>query len=515
MKELVKVISKKLFIYSIIFNTVYSIANYGEAFALSYFGTSPLTLDKLIKLAICIAITHIIMLITSKIDSYIDGINNVKTQTQIQKHYFNKLQSMSMEQITNIHTGYIHKLITNLSFYFFEMTWQFEINVISLIIGGISIISALAVYLKYIMIKNKQKCQKKVNESESKYNATFIDFIQNIIAVRKLNISKFCNDKITENSEEYLNVTKLNEKKRSMANGVFTSLMDCLLLVVIISTIIMVSNGEDGLPYLLFYLSTIGKLYANLNSLVRLIDITEKFKITKKQLDDYFKDSKKIKLINDFNNIKLKNVIFSYTKDSAKIKIPEFILNKGDKVSIVGESGQGKTTAMNILAGLYPLEKGEMLVDNQIKKDCRMDLVFVSQEVELFDLSIRDNLCLGKEISEEKIMQLLEETGLMNWYKELPNGLETKVGEKGIKLSAGQKQRLNLIRGILIDKELYFFDEPTSNLDAVSEEKITNMIEKYLKNKTFVIVTHRHRLEQLCNKHYVFEEHMMKEIIKI
>ena len=170
---------------------------------------------------------------------------------------------------------------------------------------------------------------------------------------------------------------------------------------------------------------------------------------------------------------------------------------------------------MNILAGLYPLEKGEMLVDNQIKKDCRMDLVFVSQEVELFDLSIRDNLCLGKEISEEKIMQLLEEAGLMNWYKELPNGLETKVGEKGIKLSAGQKQRLNLIRGILIDKELYFFDEPTSNLDAVSEEKITNMIEKYLKNKTFVIVTHRHRLEQLCNKHYVFEEHMMKEVIKI
>ena len=78
MKELVKVISKKLFIYSIIFNTVYSIANYGEAFALSYFGTSPLTLDKLIKLAICIAITRIIMLITSKIGSYIDGINNVK-----------------------------------------------------------------------------------------------------------------------------------------------------------------------------------------------------------------------------------------------------------------------------------------------------------------------------------------------------------------------------------------------------------------------------------------------------
>ena len=532
MKELIKVVAKKLFIYSIIFNTLYSIADYGEAFALSYFGTSPLTLDKIIKLTICIFVVDVIMLIAGKIASYIDNVNNVKSQTAIQKYYFNKLQSMTMEQISNTHTGYIHKLITNLSFYFFEMIWQFEISVIPLIIGGTSIlimvcrqsiitgivcivISTLAVIFKYKMIKNKQVYQKKTNEAESRYNATFIDFIQNIIAVRKLNISKFCNDKIMENSEEYLKVTKLNERKRSNANGVFTGLMDSLYLIVIVSTIIMVSNGEDGLPYLLFYLSAIGKLYSNLNSLVRLIDMTERFKTAKKQLDDYFKDSKEIKLIKDFKNIKLRDVIFSYTKESTKIKIPEFILNKGDKVSIVGESGQGKTTTMNILSGLYPLENGELLVDNQLKNDCRMDLVFVSQEVELFDLSIRDNLCLEKDIPDEKIMQLLDEAGLMGWYKELPNGLETLVGEKGIKLSAGQKQRLNLIRGILIDKELYFFDEPTSNLDALSEEKITNMIEKYLKDKTYVIVTHRPRIKALCNKHYKFEQHMMKEIIDV
>lgn len=150
-----------------------------------------------------------------------------------------------------------------------------------------------------------------------------------------------------------------------------------------------------------------------------------------------------------------------------------------------------------------------------INKLEKKNLVFVSQEVDLFDLSIRDNLCLGKEIPEEKIMQLLDEAGLMSWYKELPNGLETMVGEKGIKLSAGQKQRLNLIKGILIDKELYFFDEPTSNLDALSEEKITNMIEKYLKDKTYVIVTHRPKLKELCNKHYSFDNHMMKEIITV
>lgn len=530
MKELLKVVSKKLFIWSIIFNTLYSFADYGQAFALSYFGTSPLTLDKVIKLTIAIIVMDIITLITCKVAAYIDNINDIKSKNIIQKYYFNKLQNMTMEKIANTHTGYIHTLILEVSETFMAFMWYAVITIVPLSIGMISIlymvckqsvltgiiclvIGALAVFLKYIMINKNKKYDKNVRKNRSRYNATFVDFVQNIVAVRKLNIRKFCNDKINENSKNYLKAAKINEKNRANTNTVFTGLMDMLYVVVLISTIIMIKNGQDGLPYLLFYMSALGKIYGDLNNSVKVIDLWVKFKGAKEQLDEYFKDSKEIKLISNFEKVKLNDVIFSYTKDSTKIKIPEFILNKGDKISIVGESGQGKTTTMNILAGLYPLEKGKLLIDNKLNKDTRLDLVFVSQEVELFDLSIRDNLCLGKDISDEKIYTLLEEAGLMNWYKELPEGLDTMVGEKGVKLSAGQRQRLNLIRGILIDKDLYFFDEPTSNLDAISEEKITNMIEKYLKDKTYVIVTHRPKLKELCNKHYIFENHMMKEIL--
>ena len=291
--------------------------------------------------------------------------------------------------------------------------------------------------------------------------------------------------------------------------------MNTLYVVVITSVIIMVKNGQDGLPYLLFYTTALTKIYHNLNSLVRFIDMAVRFKGSKEQLDEYFKGSKQIKQVTNFNKLKLSEVVFSYTKDGTKIKIPEFVLKRGDKISIMGESGQGKTTAMNILAGLFPLENGKLLIDGKVSKDVRLDLVFVSQEVDLFDLSIRDNLCLGKDIPESKLIELIKEAGLYDWYTELPEGLDTMVGERGIKLSAGQKQRLNLIRGILIDKDLYFFDEPTSNLDGVSEERIISMIEKYLNNKTYVIVTHRPKLKDLCNKHYVFEHHMMKEVIKV
>lgn len=230
MKELLKVVSKRLFFWSIVFNTLYSIADYGESLALSYFGTSPLTLDKIIKLAIVIIATDIIMLISGRIASYIDNVNEIKSRTAVRKYYFNKLESMTMERIATTHTGYIHTLIIEVSELFFDFTWYFETSVIPLIIGTISIltvicrqsiwtgiiciiIGSLAVFFKYKMMKDKQKYDKEVRKEKSKYNATFIDFIQNIIAVRKLNINEFYNRKIDENSIQYLNATRINEKK--------------------------------------------------------------------------------------------------------------------------------------------------------------------------------------------------------------------------------------------------------------------------------------------------------------
>lgn len=106
---------------------------------------------------------------------------------------------------------------------------------------------------------------------------------------------------------------------------------------------------------------------------------------------------------------------------------------------------------------------------------------------------------------------MFEDVGLKEWYDGLEKGLDEIVGEKGVKLSAGQRRRLNIIREILIDKDVYFFDEPTSVLDKESEGKIVNMIDKYLNDKTYIIVTHRESIKRLCSKDYIFENHTMKE----
>lgn len=204
---------------------------------------------------------------------------------------------------------------------------------------------------------------------------------------------------------------------------------------------------------------------------------------------------------------------FSYKDRSEIIFIPNFKLSKGDKISIMGESGQGKTTILNILSGTRKLKAGKVFFDGNYTENQRPDIVYISQDVELFDMSIRENLTLGKDISDEILFEMLNEVGMKEWYEALENGLDEIIGEKGVKLSAGQRQRLNLIRGVLINKDVYFFDEPTSALDKESEEKIIKMLNKYLKEKTYIIVTHREGIKKICNKHFVFENHMMREVL--
>ena len=236
-----------------------------------------------------------------------------------------------------------------------------------------------------------------------------------------------------------------------------------------------------------------------------------KFKSANNQIEKMIIEEEPQTKIRNWNNITLKNIEFKYNDESNTIiRIPNFSLSKKDKISIVGESGQGKSTFLSLFCRFYDVDEKSYLTDG-IPTSKTPDIAYISQESDLFDLTIKENLCLGKKISNEVLNEYLKDAGLDEWINGLENGLDTLVGEKGIKLSAGQKQRLNIIRGILLNKEIYILDEPTSNLDNLSEGKIYDMINKYLKDKTCLIVTHRPKLTEICNKHYYFDKRVMLE----
>lgn len=214
--------------------------------------------------------------------------------------------------------------------------------------------------------------------------------------------------------------------------------------------------------------------------------------------------------------IKFRNIFFRYPNTDKKISVPEFRIRKGEKICIVGKSGEGKTTFLNLFGNFLNPDEGERTVDGLPYEKINAgfftkNIAAVSQETELFNLSLRDNVALGKNIEDKTIMDIFGKLDLLPWMEGLEKGLDTIVGEKGTRLSAGQKQRVNLARGVLFDREILLLDEPTSHLDGATEKKVTDFLSCHLADKTAIIVTHRKDLETICSRRYIVREHSLVE----
>lgn len=529
MLEVLKRSNKKKLFLTFISNTIRYLAEYGISFAFAFFVTAPLTVEKVEWLLIVLGILFLIIIISQYIYFYNAEIIYFGLELDAQKIYFDKLTKMKNSKIGNYNTGFICDLIQehglNTTLVVSDIAEVLTPLIIgigsflfitfnnSVTLGLISLISFIfIVVLRYFMNKKKQVLTKRYYTSQSRYKGKLIDFISNIKTVIKLNIEKFAYDKIKVAKDDCILDKKIETKYRAFIQTIFDILTNVLYIVLFLFALKDLKNGIDVMGYILYYMSIMTKVVIALKDASKSIERVLNYHTSKGKLNDVLGVLETKEVITNFDTLKIMFGKFSYPNNDTEIKIPEFRLANGDKVSIIGESGQGKSTLLNILTGVYELNDGHYLVDNKEIKDVVLDSVYVSQEIEVFNLSIRDNLCLGNDITDDKIIELFKEAGLEDWYNHLSEGLDQNIGEKGIKVSVGQKQRLNIIRGILNNKELYIFDEPTSNLDEHSEQLIIDLINKYLKNKTIIIVTHRDKLIRLCNRHYEFINHELKEV---
>jgi ATP-binding cassette subfamily B protein/subfamily B ATP-binding cassette protein MsbA len=495
---------------------------------LAIFTTQPFTLEKLKYLIISIIVLKLIEIILNHFwVVYILRFEN-KYSKDLQLAYFNRISKMKPTKLNKVHNGFLKKqidIISDESAQFMEYSFEtlngFSISIIIFLIEVINQDVNMFIVCLFMVIcmifynvwlgKKYVAVQEKYNESFSKYNSTYVDFLQNIKTVKRLNATKYANRKNEEAFREVIpKLDKTNFFYSLRSNGI-SFFVYSMYAIILINLYFKMKNGQDILSYLLFYATMFSGLTTELKDLSRLFMHYNKFQAATNQVEKIIGEEENLDVINNWNKIEIKDLDFRYGDESKNtIKIPYFELKKGDKVSIVGKSGQGKTTFLNILSRYFDIEKEKYVIDG-ISQDGNLDLAYISQEIDLFDLSVKDNLCLGKNIEESILMKYLKEAGLEEWAEKLENGLDTVVGERGLKLSVGQKQRLNIIRGILLDKEIYILDEPTSNLDKETEKLIINLIQKYLKDKTVVIVTHRDEIREICNKHYEFKNNIMKE----
>ena len=225
--------------------------------------------------------------------------------------------------------------------------------------------------------------------------------------------------------------------------------------------------------------------------------------------------SKKIK--NSFKDLIFKNIYFKYKKqDQYIIKNFNFEIKKNDKVAFVGLSGSGKTTLFSLIIRLFDIEKGEIFLNNINTKKLNLNNLrnffsLVSQETVLFDGTIEENIRYNSKANKEKILKMAGLACVNDFTHKLPNKLNTKIGENGMKLSGGQRQRLAIARSLVQDTDVLLLDEPSSNLDLKTESKIFDNLYK-IKNKTLVVVAHRLSTVQDFNKIVYISNGSIKEI---
>ena len=332
----------------------------------------------------------------------------------------------------------------------------------------------------------------------------------------QLLVKLFGKEDVEYNRYENVNrkMIKLNIKE-SMAGrwfrvaiGTFSSIGP-MLLYLVGGILIMKTDSSISVGDITVFVALLGKMYGPVNQLLNIqVDwirsmamftrIFEYFDMPVKienAPDAIIPDSDPNHIVN--GEVEFQHVDFSYNPERKILDDVSFKLKAGDCIAIVGPSGSGKSTLINLIPRLYDVEKGSVLFDGTDVR--KLDLAFlrrnigiVSQETYLFNGSIRENLLYAKpDATEDELIEACKKANIYDFIESQDSGLDTMVGNRGLKLSGGEKQRISIARVLLKDPALLIFDEATSALDSISESKIQEAIDPLVEERTSILIAHR------------------------
>jgi ATP-binding cassette subfamily C protein len=208
--------------------------------------------------------------------------------------------------------------------------------------------------------------------------------------------------------------------------------------------------------------------------------------------------------------LRVENICFSYGEEFNVLDGVNLEIAAGEKVALVGASGGGKSTLVQIILGLYPAKSGELYFDGVSIRDIGLDVVrenvaTVLQHPAMLNDTVRENLCFGHQHDDETLWQAIEIAQLRDVVENMPKGMDTVIGRSGIRLSGGQRQRLAIARMILSDPKVVILDEATSALDTETEAKLHDAMQAFLQNRTTLIIAHRLSAVRQADRVLVFD----------
>lgn len=395
---------------------------------------------------------------------------------------------------------------------------------INSLFGLIALIGfSLAAISSYLNLKQGALMQRKTQEFYKKMWGRMADIMSNFRTIKDFATEDYENTLISKNFKEEVFPYWFNYFKTQKINALIQNMIAIVTRVtVLVLSIHLMFSGDLTLGKLITIngLINFGPILNLINIRNQLqnniISIEEAEKLLSIPPEIYEpKGAKKFERLT--GAIEFKNVSFKYDGSAQTLDDVSFKIEPGETVAIVGESGTGKSTLIDLLMGYYFPTSGEILIDGIDTKSIsltklRQNIGVVPQDIALFNDTVFNNIKYGSfDATEKEVVQAAMRAHCSDFIEKFPNKWEQLVGERGMKLSMGQKQRIAIARAFLRNPSVLILDEPTSALDAHSEEIITSSIESLLEGRTTIIVAHRLSTVRKATKILVFKESKLIE----
>ena len=490
------------------------------------------------SLIIIIPLLIILAFSTKGISLYFAKVLMIKTAEEVKKNIqIDMLSSFIKADTETIEDKHSGKYISNLNFDVNQITGMLSNSFLSLFKDGLTLVGLLFVMffqnwrlslIAIIMLpiasitakrlgKRVSKVSTEAQEKSGDLNQYLIDLFKNhkIIKIFQRENYEY------ERSEKFVNELKKKTIKIATVFIRSTPIMEVVTGIMIAILIYysgkLIMSDQLSINNFFSFLAAMMLAYQPVKSLATVsVGIGQGLSAGKRilpiidQKNKIFinKDSGLLKIENA--TIEFKNVNFRYKSNLKNIVLKDININiLGKKMTaLVGHSGSGKSTLLNLIPRIYDTDKGKILIDNQDIKalnlnSLRKEISIVDQNTTLFDDTVFNNIKYAKpNASDKEVFEAAKISMSMDFIDKLENKFETLIGENGVKLSGGEKQRLSIARALLKDCKIILLVEATSSLDSATEEKIQKAIEELTKNKTTVVIAHR--LSTILNSEMIY-----------
>ncbi len=390
---------------------------------------------------------------------------------------------------------------------------------------AVFLVIGLITYL-FILYKNAKPLggyQKEYFEKVSQFYGDAYDMIGNTIAVKQATAEAYEQEKLNKQTKEMLPLWTRQIKVWAELSMYQRITILCTQILIFIVSIYYIHAGVMTLGELLALNAYAAMIFGPFIAIARnwqtiqngIISIQETEKILALDIENYQpKHSKEFPVRGD---ISFDNVSFEYDEGKPVLSDISFSVKVGEVIALVGESGVGKSTLIDLVSAYHFPTKGKVMIDDQPiesldLKSLRSQIAVVPQEVVLFNDTIRTNIKYGNfHATDEQMENAAKKAYAYDFIEKFPNKWEQLVGERGIKLSVGQKQRVAIARAILRNPRILILDEPTAALDAGSEKIISDSLDELMKGKTTFIIAHRLSTVRRADKILVFKEGRISE----